>query len=229
QPALPRTHRAAPGHPGGWCVLVAGLQRGQCTRACPHHRTRLRVIATPTILENLLADGRLAPMVAVLIDSPDRSGVLPCSAPFAYFLVEDLLPWLREHYAVTSDPTQVVVAGSSYGGLAAAYAGFRHPEVFGNVLSQSGAFWWRLQETDEHGWLIRPFVGAERLPLRFYMDAGTCERGIRDPRILRYNRHLRDVLRAKGYPIAYAEFTGGHDYICWRGILIDGLMALVGR
>jgi enterochelin esterase-like enzyme len=31
-----------------------------------------------------------------------------------------------------------VVAGSSFGGLAATYAALRHSEVFGNVLCQSG-------------------------------------------------------------------------------------------
>jgi len=32
--------------------------------------------------------------------------------------------------------------GSSPGGLAATYAAYRHPEMFGNVLSQSGSYWW---------------------------------------------------------------------------------------
>ena len=62
-----------------------------------------------------------------------------------------------------------------------------------------------------------------------YLDAGSFERGIRDPSILLYNRHLRDVLRAKGYAVVYAEFTGGHDYVCWQGTLASGLIALVGR
>jgi hypothetical protein len=47
---------------------------------------------------------------------------------------------------------------------------------------------------------MRQFVDAERLPLRFYLDAGTFERGVRDPSILLYNRHMRDVLRARGLP-----------------------------
>jgi pimeloyl-ACP methyl ester carboxylesterase len=50
--------------------------------------------------------------------------------------------WVRERYAIRSDPRQAVIGGVSAGGLMAAFAALRHPEVLGNVLSQSGAFWW---------------------------------------------------------------------------------------
>ena len=46
---------------------------------------------------------------------------------------------------------------------------------------------------------------------------------------LESNRHMRDVLLAKGYEVHYREFIGGHDYLSWRGLLADGLIALIGR
>ncbi|WP_338148761.1 alpha/beta hydrolase-fold protein [Pseudomonas lundensis] len=33
-----------------------------------------------------------------------------------------------------------MAAGSSYGGLASAWLGLKHPELFGNVLSLSGSY-----------------------------------------------------------------------------------------
>ena len=158
----------------------------------------------------------------------DRNRELPCHQPFADFLARELLPWARERYRVTSEPSRTVVAGSSYGGLAAAYAGFRYPDVFGNVLSQSGAFWWRPESDTEHEWLIHQFVESRCLPLWFYLDVGTFENGFKDPSMLVANRHMRDVLRAKGYPVTYAEYVGGHDYPCWEITLPHGLLALVG-
>ncbi len=212
------------------------------------------IIPTPTILDNLIAENRIPRMVAVFIDNPPgdaRDRELPCNPRFADFLNFELVPWARRLFNVTTDPKQTVVGGSSYGGLAAAYAGFRHPETFGNILSQSGAFWWTPPRSDdpyvagtydealhlrdfdpsaEPNWLAKQFIMGPRLSLRFYMDAGTDEidfTGLgRD--ILASSRHMRDVLLAKGYEVHYQEFIGGHDYLSWRGTLADGLIALMG-
>ena len=46
---------------------------------------------------------------------------------------------------------------------------------------------------------------------------------------LESNRHMRDVLLAKGYDVHYREFVGGHDYLSWRGLLADGLISLIGK
>jgi len=72
-----------------------------------------------------------------------RRTELPCNIPFADFLAKELVPWSREKYHTTHEAAKTVVAGSSFGGLAAVFAGLRHPEVFGNVVSLSGSFWWK--------------------------------------------------------------------------------------
>jgi enterochelin esterase family protein len=114
----------------------------------------------------------------------------------------------------------------------AAYCGLRHSELFGNVLSQSGSFWYHAgwPETPatyatERGWLARQFATTPTLPLRFYLEVGRFENA---SSMLASNRWLRDVLLAKGYPVTYQEFDGGHHYISWRGSLADGLIALMG-
>ncbi|HKS53904.1 MAG TPA: prolyl oligopeptidase family serine peptidase [Steroidobacteraceae bacterium] len=184
-------------------------------------------VPTPVILDNLLAAKRIAPTVAILIGNSSAAGrarELPCNETFASYIAQKVVPWVREHYHVTRDASHVVIAGSSYGGLAAAYVAFKHPQIFGNVLSQSGSFWWS-PPNEEPAWLIRQFAASPRLKLRFYLDAGTFEGGEGGGN-LGTTRFLRDVLRAKGYTVEYREFIGGHDYLNWRGTLADGLMAL---
>jgi prolyl oligopeptidase len=185
-------------------------------------------VPTPVILDNLIAANKIPPTVAVIVGNSSAAGrarELPCNETFASYIAQEIVPWVREHYHVTRDASRVVIAGSSYGGLAAAYVAFKHPEIFGNVLSQSGSFWWSPTHDSEPGWLVRQFAASARLPVRFYLDAGSFEGGEGGGN-LGTTRFLRDVLRAKGYTVDYREFIGGHDYVNWRGTLADGLIAL---
>jgi enterochelin esterase-like enzyme len=203
--------------------------------------TYIKVVPTPVTLDNLIADKRVPPLVAVMIGNAPhaRSSELPCNPTFAEFLSAELVPWLRRLYNVTSDPRQVTIGGSSYGGLAATYAAYRHPEVFGNVLSQSGSYWWTppmdpskpssFDPDSEHGYVAGLFIDSPRLPIRFYLDAGSLEvdRSGEGGSILVPNRDFRNVLLSKGYEVHYQQFQGAHDYLSWRGTLADGLILLM--
>ncbi|HEX3250358.1 MAG TPA: alpha/beta hydrolase-fold protein, partial [Pyrinomonadaceae bacterium] len=93
-----------------------------------------------TTLDNLIAAGLIPPLVAVMVDNPERMRELSCSSEYADFLAQEIVPWARANYHATDRPEQTIIGGSSQGGLQAAFVGLKHSEVFGNVLSQSGAF-----------------------------------------------------------------------------------------
>lgn len=200
----------------------------------------LTLLPTPTILDNLISDKQIPPMVALLIGNAPgaRDRELFCDPEFFRALVTELLPWAHRLYNFTSDPRLTVVAGSSAGGLAAACAGLWHPEAFGNVLAQSGAFHWTpppgsnlADSSSEPNWVARQFISSPKEPLRFYLDAGSAEFNATGSAesILFCTRTLRDVLRAKGYEVHFQEFVGGHEYLSWRGTVADGLMALMEK
>jgi enterochelin esterase family protein len=193
------------------------------------------LMPTFTILDNMIADQVIRPTVAVLVDSLDmesRMKELSFHPPFNDFLVTELLPWILMQYSVSTDPAETVVGGSSAGGLAAVYAALEHPDVFGNVLSQSGAFTINPGWDEEGNWLARQFELREKLPIKFHLDAGTLEvnsyRDLRDGVTpLAGNQHMRDVLVENGYEVHYTEFSGGHDYISWQGTFGEGLAFLL--
>ena len=188
----------------------------------------IELIPTPVILDNLSAAGLLPPMVAVIPDSllnSERFREMSLHEAFVDFLEQELLPWVHEHYHVSRDPARAIVSGSSLGGLAAAFVAFRKPELFGNVLSQSGSFWMGKEE-EESEWLARQFALSPRVPVRFYLEVGTLESAAE---MVATNRHLRNVLEAKGYEVHYSEFHGGHTHLCWRGSLAQGLLSLAGN
>jgi len=195
------------------------------------------VVPTPRILNNLIHAGRIPAIVAVLVGNVGgaRNDELPCNEKFAEFLATELMPWVRENYNVSTDPAKNVIGGSSFGGLASSYFAFRHPEMFGNVISQSGSYWWSpetnsvfLAHEVEGEWLTRQYAEAETKPIRFFLEVGLNEGG--RPSGVIVNRHFRDVLLAKGNEIVrYDEYNGGHEFLNWRGSFADALIALIGK
>ena len=183
------------------------------------------------VLDELIAARKLPPVVVLLVGNADRDKELPGNAAFADYVALDLVPWVRRTYHATSDPRRTVVAGISFGGIGAAYAAGRHPAVYGNVLSQSGSYWWSPDDADEAEQHPHDYATRPRLPLRFWMEVGTFESGApkRATDQLGANRHMRDVLLARGYEVSYREYAGAHEYISWRGTIGDGLVALLAK
>ncbi|MFF0746377.1 enterochelin esterase [Streptomyces sp. NPDC004111] len=209
---LPHGHR-----PDGGPYTVAVLLDGEMWGP---------VLAVGDTLDNLLADGQLPPTVALLVDTMGRRMEdLSCNGAFVDWLADTLLPWAAREFGTAAHPARTVIAGQSAGGLTAAFAAFHRPDRFGRVLSQSGSFWW---PDDEAGfgagseWLTRQFAITERRPVRFRIEVG-----LQEWMLLPQNRHLRNVLEARGYEVSYEEFNGGHDYACWRGGLATGLSELL--
>lgn len=188
-------------------------------------------VPTPRILDNLMADGLLPNTAAVIVGnaSPEARGQeLPPNPKFAQFMAEELMPWVKQQ-GLGQLARHTVVAGSSYGGLVSSYLGLTHPELFGNVLSMSGSYWWAPQG-EPAGWMQRAW---QTLPspmpnVRFYIDAGRFEtgRGGRNG-ILETSRELGDVLRAHGLSVTQREWISGHDYVQWQASLGCGLVALL--
>lgn len=192
-------------------------------------------VPTPAILDNLIAEKRIPPSIAVFIANASRearASELPCNPDFGKFMANELLPWVEEHIGFEPHASQTLLSGSSYGGLASACVAFQYPEKFGLVLSQSGSFWWgpefRKVQDFKPEWVSRQYATEPVKPIRFYLTAGLFETGWQPSDILPSNRHLNDVLLAKGYRVTYREVAAGHDYFSWRATLADGLITLLG-
>jgi enterochelin esterase family protein len=225
---------------GAWVYTPAGYDP---RRATPYPLlmcfdgglyTQADGVPTPTILDNLIAEGKIPPIIGVFVAQSTRRTVELSNDPrFTDHLTDELLPAVRAKWRATADPALTVACGSSTGGLASAYAAFRHPDVIGNVLSQSGALWpGKTRDDSGREWLTRQIEASPRLPVRFVLQVGVVE--IRatpggGPSILATNRHLRDVLLAKGNELHYTEIAGGHSPLSWRGGLGAGLVELLGK
>jgi enterochelin esterase-like enzyme len=190
----------------------------------------------PQTLDTLLATRRAPAFVAVLVDDsagPTRIADLGNAPRMPDFLAKQLIPFVRRGWHVTTDPQRVIVTGSSAGGLGAAYVAFARPDLFGNVWSQSGAFWRGADASNDapYEWLTQQVKAAAKKDIRFYLDVGEAEDhptlGGSGPNFRDANRRFRDALQAKGYAVTYTEVPGGnHAERWWRERLAAGIVAL---
>lgn len=211
---------------GEACSLVVAFDGGEYVTDIP----------LPAILDSLIAARRMPPTVALLIDDAsgaERLADLANQPRFVTLVADELVPWLRSRYRVTRDPARTIITGSSAGGLAAAYLALERPELFGNVLSQSGAFWRGNEGSNDapYEWLTEQYTAQPRRPIRFVLEVGSTESrgalGGAAPSILSANRRLHDVLRKKGYAVEYHEVPNGvHAPETWKLRLPVGLSLL---
>jgi enterochelin esterase family protein len=195
------------------------------------------VMDMPATLDSLLAAKAAPAFVAVFIDDSAgavRTAELGNSAKFGRFVAGEVIPYVRKNWNVTRDPHRTIVAGSSAGGIASANLALFHPEIFGNVISQSGAFWRGNEGSNSPPWewLTTQYASSPKKGVRFVMDVGALETGKvlggAGPVFIEANRRLRDALQSKGYSVIYTEVPNGqHAPKFWKPRLPVDVVAIV--
>ncbi len=174
------------------------------------------------IVDNLIAQKRIAPVGLAMIDHGGAARLSEYMMNEATLLWLDrfVLPFVRQRLDLSDAPGSWGVMGASMGGLMALYTGLRVPQVFGNVLAQSGAF--QFQVEDRPLPIFEMIRLGERQPIRIWQDVGTLEG------LLEANQAMSMLLRSRGYDTRYAEFSAGHNYTAWANSLWRGLAWLFG-
>jgi predicted alpha/beta superfamily hydrolase len=173
-------------------------------------------------IEKLACAKRLAPVV-VAIDHGGAERLAELS-PFPLddvagrldrlldWLTANLMPRLADQLPLVGTPLGAVIGGSSMGGLAAAYAHFRHHESFGGALAMSPSFW--VDDAEIVRWVAeQPTPEVSRV----YLDCGIREgRGAVLPQVAA----VAGNLAARGYDTDHLMFRpdprGRHAETSWR-------------
>ena len=186
----------------------------------------LQRIHLNTIVDSLIHQNRIRPLALAFVENGglrSRTVEYACSEATLNFLMIEVIPKAKKVLnLIDSDayPGMYGVLGASLGGLMALYTGTRLPQIFGNVLSQSGAFSWGGFDTVVFDLLQQ----GELRPLNIWMDAGIYDLA----GLLISNQRMQNVLIKKGYPLNYREYHAGHNYPAWRDDIWRGLEALYG-
>ncbi|HEF8774356.1 TPA: DUF3327 domain-containing protein [Providencia stuartii] len=193
-------------------------------------QTYLNTYKMADFFDKWMLEGKIPPMYVVFLDSissEHRNNELPPNSDFPEMLAKELMPLLRAK-GINAPAESTIIAGSSYGGLGATWNALTHPELFGNVISMSGSYWWAPKGKDPE-WLIREIEQMSKRPLRFYLEAGLFEQRGSWGGIIQNHYRLLDVLKHKGYQVEATELPSGHDYVSWCETLYEGTRYLSGN
>ncbi|MEP0548368.1 MAG: alpha/beta hydrolase-fold protein [Rhodothermales bacterium] len=187
-----------------------------------------RLGAFRIVLDNLIAEGRAEPAIAVFIDprvngQNRRQEQYVQNPDFAAFVADELVPAVDAAYRTRTDRDGRVILGTSLGGLFSAYLGLLHPDTFGKLAIQSPAFW--VSEQGALGWegpsIYTLVAEAEDGLFDVYMSTGTIndtEDGA---------RQMRTVFESNDHALVYREVPEGHSWGNWRALLDEMLAALL--
>ena len=174
-----------------------------------------------TALDNLIAEHKVPPMVAISIGngSGDAQGSErgleydTMSGLYAEFVEKEVLPLVEKQANVklTKDPEGRATMGGSSGGSCALIMAWYHPEWYHRVLTYSGTYvnqQWPWNPQTPHGaWGFHDQLipNTRAKPLRIWMEVG--DRDLLNPNIMQDNMHdwvvanenMARVLAAKGY------------------------------
>jgi len=186
----------------------------------------------PPVLDSLIAQRRLPPLIAILINSGggDAQGSErgleydTVSGTYAEFVEREVLPRVAAecHVAFTKDPNGRATMGGSSGGAAAFTMAWFHPDLYRRVLTYSGTYvnqQWPVNPASPHGaWEYHEHWIAQtrRKPLRVWLEVGENDIGsTRDEASLHNwvlaNQRMAAALKAKGYAYRYVFARGaGH-------------------
>lgn len=202
----------------------------------------------PQTLSELIGRGEIEPLIVVAIhatrdrlqeygtaDIPNARGLGKKARKYAWFVLDEVMPYVNHRYRTLPGPLNTAVMGMSLGGLMAFDMAWNHPHVFGAVGVMSGSFWWRTEDADAHrrqeSRIMHRRVRDTEVPgnLRVWLQAGTRDEkedrdgdGVIDA--IQDTWELMDELAAKGFrrgiDMTYVQMEGGyHNQATWGAAL----------
>ena len=205
----------------------------------------MKELGLESILENLYSENAIQPLLCAAIHTgsqrkmeygvasqPDYLGRGSKAGFYTYFIVRELLPFIRDTYKITSFKERAF-AGFSLGALTALDIVLNHPEKFTKAGLFSGSFWWRsIDQTekeyddDKHRIMQQEIRnGTYHKGLKFFFQCGNMDETLdrNNNGIIDSIDDTLDIIKelvAKGYgrekDIHYLEMPDGkHDIATW--------------
>src|SRR5205823_6328484 len=176
--------------------------------------------------DNLIADGKLKPLVLVMPYGYAYPPASPMAAGpdamkrqrsgFSSDLMEDLIPFVQANYHVYADREHRAIAGLSLGGAQALGIGMSHPELFSRVAGFSPALG-AVTSAEAGGLDFKKLIAdSKKVDEQFkllWIGSGT------EDTLFNSIRDFDKLLTDNGVKHTFKTNEGAHTWLVWRRYL----------
>jgi enterochelin esterase-like enzyme len=186
----------------------------------------------PTILDNLIAQKKIVPVIAVFIPPVARQYeyLTDGREKFVTVLCNEVVPMIDNLFRTARAPEKRAMMGISNGGHVTLYTVLSRPDLFHNAGGQSSTISPELMD------LTRRQSGKNALPptMKIYLDCGRYDIQRYNPvwgdiDFLDSNRKYSEMLASLRIPHFFREVNDGHEWANWRERMPDILIFFFGR
>lgn len=192
---------------------------------------------TNYVLDNLIAAGKVLPMIVVMTNGVPNVAAAPGERPafvkpaanapvgiqamttgtFETSLMKDVIPYVEANYRVVADPAHRAIAGLSMGGYHTQQITNANPGTFGYIgVMSMGLFDGPNAPNYNHEEHIKQLNALKQAKPKLYWIA--CGK---DDFLYDGVTRLRALYDQVGLPYTYRESEGGHTWVNWRLYLTE--------
>lgn len=177
------------------------------------------------ILDNLIAEKRIKPMIVVMplgygVEGfasrsrgfPSRPLLQESFTKFRQSLIEEVIPVVEKEYRASPKREDRAIAGLSMGGGQALWIGLNAPQLFAHIGAFSTGGMQSAAADEDFSGIRKEDVNSLKT---FFMACGT------EDSLILYQRNLVKWLEARGMKVRAKETAGGHVWMLWRRNLAE--------
>ena len=189
----------------------------------------IKYCSYPIILDNLIADNKIKPVLVVFIDykEEDANYEIDRTNEYIKFICDDILPIIENKYKISRQPENHVIAGVSAGASISILTVFKRPDKFLKAAGQSTTITEKIWNALGNKKDLQNFKSY-----KFYFDVGRFDLlsgAAYNYPFLYANQKINKRMNELGIKHSFHIYNDGHEWANWRERVDDILIYFFRR
>lgn len=177
-----------------------------------------------TILDNLITDGTIKPIIVVFIDPRNPANLsenrrmeeYTVNEQYFRFVTSELIPFIDSNFKSATTASARAILGTSLGGLNSTYFAAVGTDFFGKFAAQSPAYWYRPE-------IFNMVEDIDLATTDWVITAGTYHDGLENA------ERMKQKLETRTASFQFTVVNEGHSWGAWSQLLDEMLIHFFGN